>query len=219
MGKNHGERCKIFIVDDHPLVRQGLEMLINQQPGLRVVGEAADAQQAMAGIAQSKPDLAIIDLSLKGIDGLELTKSLKKQYPKLAVLILSMYDEAVYAERALKAGARGYIMKSEANQELLNAIQRVIQGKVYLSDNFSSLLLEKIVARDSGDKTLLIETLSDREMEVMRLVGLGKKNQEIASLMGLSNKTVQVYKEKIKSKLNLKSTAELTRYAINWLKG
>jgi|YNPNPStandDraft_1061719.scaffolds.fasta_scaffold99527_1 DNA-binding NarL/FixJ family response regulator len=219
MGKNHGERCKIFIVDDHPLVRQGLEMLINQQPGLRVVGEAADAQQAMAGIAQSKPDLAIVDLSLKGIDGLELTKSLKKQYPKLAVLILSMYDEAVYAERALKAGARGYIMKSEANQELLNAIQRVIQGKVYLSDNFSSLLLEKIVARDSGDKTLLIETLSDREMEVMRLVGLGKKNQEIASLMGLSNKTVQVYKEKIKSKLNLKSTAELTRYAINWLKG
>lgn len=219
MGKNHEPRCKIFIVDDHPLVRQGLGMLINQQPGLRVVGEAADAQQALAGIAQSKPDLAIIDLSLKGIDGLELTKSLKKQYPKLAVLILSMYDEAVYAERALKAGARGYIMKSEANQELLNAIQRVIQGKVYLSENFSSLLLEKIVARDSGDKTMLIETLSDREMEVMRLVGLGKKNQEIASLMGLSNKTVQVYKEKIKSKLNLKSTAELTRYAINWLKG
>lgn len=213
-----GSRFSVFIVDDHPLVRQGLKMLVDMQGDLKTAGEAADAQQALVGIADSKPDLAIIDLSLKGTDGLELTKALRKRHPRLAVLILSMYDEAIYAERALKAGARGYIMKREANEELLNAVRRVLAGKVYLSENFSSLLLEKIVGRDTGGKTLLIENLTDREMEVLRLVGMGRKNQEIASLLGLSHKTIQVYKEKIKHKLNLKNSSELAHYAINWLK-
>jgi DNA-binding NarL/FixJ family response regulator len=213
-----GTRYSIFIVDDHPLVRQGLKMLMDMQGDLRVVGEAADAQQALDGIARTRPDLAIVDIGLQGADGLELTKSLRKRHPKLAVLVLSIYDEAIYAERALKAGARGYIMKKEANEELLNAVRRVLAGKVYLSESFSSLLLEKLVGRDSGDKTLLIENLTDREMEVLRLVGMGRKNQEMAAMLGLSHKTIQVYKEKIKHKLNLKNSSELVHYAINWLK-
>jgi DNA-binding NarL/FixJ family response regulator len=213
-----GTRFSVFIVDDHPLVRQGLAMLIDMQGDLRTAGEASDFQQALEGIASAKPDLAIVDLSLKGTDGLELTKALRKRHPRLAVLVISMYDEAIYAERALKAGARGYIMKREANEELLNAIRRVLAGKVYLSENFSSLLLEKIVGRDTGAKTLLIENLTDREMEVLRLVGMGRKNQEMAALLGLSHKTIQVYKEKIKRKLNLNNSSELAHYAINWLK-
>ncbi len=215
---NRNARRSVFIVDDHPLVRQGLKMLLDMQGDLRVVGEAADTQQALEEIAKTKPDLAIIDIGLKGADGLELTKSLHKRSPRLAVLILSIYDEAIYAERALKAGARGYIMKKEANEELLNAVRRVLAGKVYLSENFSSLLLEKIVGRDTGAKTLLVENLTDREMEVLRLVGMGRKNQEMASMLGLSHKTIQVYKEKIKKKLNLKNSSELAHYAINWLK-
>jgi DNA-binding NarL/FixJ family response regulator len=213
-----GARHSLFIVDDHPLVRQGLKMLMDIQSDLRVVGEAAVAQQALDGVARTKPDLAIVDIGLKGTDGLELTKSLRKRHPRLAVLVLSIYDEAIYAERALKAGARGYIMKKEANEELLNAVRRVLAGKVYLSENFSSLLLEKIVGRDTGAKTLLVENLTDREMEVLRLVGMGRKNQEMAAMLGLSHKTIQVYKEKIKRKLNLKSSSELAHYAINWLK-
>jgi DNA-binding NarL/FixJ family response regulator len=215
---NRNARRSVFIVDDHPLVRQGLKMLLDMQGDLRVVGEAADTQQALEEIARAKPDLAIIDIGLKGADGLELTKSLHKRYPRLAVLMLSIYDEAIYAERALKAGARGYIMKKEANEELLNAVRRVLAGKVYLSENFSSLLLEKIVGRDTGAKTLLVENLTDREMEVLRLVGMGRKNQEMAAMLGLSHKTIQVYKEKIKKKLNLKNSSELAHYAINWLK-
>ncbi len=215
---NRGVRYSIFIVDDHPLVRQGLKMLLDMQGDLRVVGEAADANQAMEGIARTKPDLAIVDIGLAGCDGLELTKSLRKRHPKLSILVLSIYDEAVYAERALKAGARGYIMKKEANEELLGAIRKVLAGKVYLSDAFSNILLEKIVGRDTGERTLLVESLTDREMEVLRLVGMGRKNQEMAAMLGLSHKTIQVYKEKIKKKLNLKSSAELAHYAINWLK-
>lgn len=215
---NPGARRSVFIVDDHPLVRQGLKMLLDMQCDLRVVGEAADSQQALDEIARTKPDLAIVDIGLKGADGLELTKSLHKRHPRLAVLMLSIYDEAIYAERALKAGARGYIMKKEANEELLNAVRRVLAGKVYLSENFSSLLLEKIVGRDTGAKTLLVENLTDREMEVLRLVGMGRKNQEMAAMLGLSHKTIQVYKEKIKKKLNLKNSSELAHYAINWLK-
>lgn len=211
-------RRTVFIVDDHPLVREGLKMLMDMQGDLRVVGEAADYQQALEGVARAKPDLAIVDIGLKGTDGLELTKALRKGYPRLAVLVLSIYDEAIYAERALKAGARGYIMKKEANEELLNAVRRVLSGKVYLSESFSSLLLEKIVGRETGAKTLLVENLTDREMEVLRLVGMGRKNQEMAAMLGLSHKTIQVYKEKIKRKLNLKSSSELAHYAINWLK-
>jgi DNA-binding NarL/FixJ family response regulator len=218
MGKiaRTGTKARVFIVDDHPLVRQGLSLLINQQGTLAVVGEAGDAQQALAGLERTRPDLAIIDIGLKGMDGLELAKCLRKQLPHVKVLILSMYDEAIYAERALKAGARGYIMKQEANEELLNAIQRVLAGKIYLSEAFSSVMLDQAVGGRSRSAAPLLRSLTDRELEILRMIGQGKKNQEIAVAAGLSNKTVQTYKENIKKKLHLRNSSELTRYAMEW---
>lgn len=209
---------RLLIVDDHPLVRQGLRLLIDRQNGLSVVAEAADAPQALAEIARTKPDLAIVDISLKGTDGLELTKTIRQRFPRTAVLVLSMYDETIYAERALKAGARGYIMKREANEELLTAITRVLRGMIYLNESFSNLLLERIVGKGArDDSTLLVGKLTDRELEVLRLIGQGRTNQEIARALALSGKTVQTYKEHIKKKLDLRSAAALANYAINWL--
>lgn len=209
---------RLLIVDDHPLVRQGLRMLIDRQSGLIVVGEAADASQALAETARTKPDLAIVDINLRGSDGLELTKTIRQRFPRTAVLILSMYDETIYAERALKAGARGYIMKKEANEELLTAINRVLQGRIYLNESYSSLLLERIVGKGSREaSTLLVARLTDRELEVLRMIGQGRTNQEIARSLALSGKTVQAYKENIKKKLNLPTAAALANYAINWL--
>ena len=206
--------AKVFIVDDHPLVRQGLALLIDQQQTLAVVGEAADGPQALAGIERTRPDLAIIDIGLQGMDGLELAKCLRKQQPRVKVLVLSMFDEVVYAERALRAGARGYIMKQEANQELLNAIQRVLAGKIYLSEALSSMLLESAASGRGAAGSLPARRLTDRELEILRLIGQGRKNQEIAAAAGLSNKTVQAYKENIKKKLHLRNSAELLRYAM-----
>ncbi len=217
--QSSGGISRILVVDDHPLVRQGLRLLIDQQPGLAVAAEAGDAPQALAEIARTRPDLAIVDINLRGADGLELTKVIRRRFPRTAVLVLSMYDEAIYAERALKAGARGYIMKREANERLLCAIARVLQGKIYLDDSYSNLLLERIVGRGrASTATLLVEKLTDRELEVLRLIGQGKKNQEIARQLALSGKTIQAYKENIKKKLNLASAAALANYAINWLK-
>ena len=218
MGKSarNGTKSAVFIIDDHPLVRQGLSLLIGQQPGLAVAGEAGDAQQALAGLERTSPDLAIVDLGLKGMDGLELTKCIRQQHPRVKVLVLSMYDEAIYAERALKAGARGYIMKQEANEELLNAIQRVLSGRIYLSEAFSSAMLENAVGGRSPSAPPVTRRLTDRELEILRLIGQGKKNQEIADAAGLSNKTVQAYKENIKKKLLLRNSAELARYAMEW---
>ncbi len=218
MKENSRARAKatVYIVDDHPLVRQGLSLLIDQQESLAVVGEAADGPQALAGLERTKPDLVIIDIGLKGMDGLELAKCLRKQQPRIKVLILSMMDEVIYAERALRAGARGYIMKQEANQELLNAIQRVLSGRIYLSEALSSVMLDQAVGRRPKAAASLTQRLTDRELEILRLIGQGRKNQEIADAAGLSNKTVQAYKENIKKKLNLRNSAELTRYAMEW---
>ncbi len=206
----------VFIVDDHPLVREGLALLINKLCCYAVVGGAGDVRQALAGIDRTKPDLAIVDIGLKTEDGLELTKSIRKLHPKTKVLILSMYNEGIYAERALRAGARGYIMKNADNEELVKAIRNVLGGKIYLNDSFSSFLLERVVGcQDDYVRTAI---LTDRETEVLRFIGQGKKNQEIADDMGVSSKTVQAYKEHIKRKLNLKNSGELVHYAIDWAK-
>jgi len=210
-----GTKATVFVVDDHPLVRQGLSLLINQQETLVVVGEAGDGSQALAGMERTRPDLAIIDIGLKGMDGLELAKCLRKQQPRVKVLILSMFDEVIYAERALRAGARGYIMKQEANKELLNAIQRVLSGRIYLSEALSSAMLEPAAGRRTKSAPLSQRRLTDRELEILRLIGQGRKNQEIAAAAGISGKTVQAYKENLKRKLHLGNSAELTRYAIH----
>jgi DNA-binding NarL/FixJ family response regulator len=209
-------RKRVLVVDDHPLLRQGLAMLINQQQDMQVCGEAEEAHLAMQCIAQQNPDIVILDISLKGPDGLDLLKSIRALQPDLPVLILSMHDEAIYAERALRARANGYIMKQEATEKVLVALRRILNGDVYLSDNMSSRMLQQFI---DGAPSLLqsrIATLSDRELEVFRQIGEGHATREIAEELHLSVKTVETYQAHIKEKLSLRSGRELIQHAIQW---
>ena len=209
-------RKTVLVVDDHPLLRQGLAMLINQQQDMQVCGEAEEAHVAMQFIAQKKPDIMILDISLKGPDGLDLLKTIRAAHPDLPVLILSMHDEAIYAERALRARANGYIMKQEATEKGLVALRRILSGDVYLSDNMSRKMLQQYI---DGAPSLLqsrIATLSDRELEVFRRIGEGRATREIADDLHLSIKTVETYQAHIKEKLSLRSGRELVQHAIQW---
>jgi DNA-binding NarL/FixJ family response regulator len=204
----------IFIVDDHPIVRQGLIQLISTEPDLVIAGQGEDAYQALKMIRQAKPDLTLLDISLKDTGGIELLKELRAQDPDLRVLILSMHDESLYAERALRAGARGYIMKQEAPQVLLQAIRKVLHGEVYVSDKMSALLLQRMVGNRKPDGALPMDRLTDREMEIFRMIGAGLTVKEIAEKLFLSAKTIEAHREHIKEKLSLKTSAELLRFAI-----
>jgi DNA-binding NarL/FixJ family response regulator len=207
---------KVLVVDDHPLLRQGLAMLINQQADMQVCGEAEEAHAAMQSIAEKHPDIIILDLSLKGPDGLELLKSIRAAYPDLPVLVLSMHDEAIYAERTLRARANGYIMKQEATDKVLVALRRIFSGDVYLSDSMSKKMLQHYI---DGAPPLLqsrIAALSDRELEVFHLIGEGLTTREIADELHLSVKTVETYQAHIKDKLSLRSGRELIQHAIQW---
>jgi DNA-binding NarL/FixJ family response regulator len=207
---------KVLVVDDHPLLRQGLALLINQQHDMHVCGEAEEAQAAMQSIAEKKPDIIILDISLKGPDGLELLKSIRAIYPDLPVLVLSMHDEAIYAERALRARANGYIMKQEATEKVLVALRRIFNGEVYLSDGMSKKMLKQYIG---GAPPLLesrIAALSDRELEVFRRIGEGRATREIADELHLSVKTVETYQAHIKDKLSLRSGRELIQHAVQW---
>lgn len=209
-------RRKVLVVDDHPLLRQGLAMLINQQQDMLVCGEAEDTHAALHCIGQNHPDIVILDLSLKGPDGIELLKSLRATYANLPVLILSMHDETIYAERALRARANGYIMKQEATEKVLVAVRRILNGEVYLSDSMSSRMLQQYI---DGAPSLLqsrIAALSDRELEVFRQIGEGRATREIAEDLHLSIKTVETYQAHIKEKLALRSGRELVQHAIQW---
>jgi DNA-binding NarL/FixJ family response regulator len=206
----------VFVVDDHPLLRQGLALLINQQQDLEVCGEAEEAQAAMEAIAKRRPDILIVDISLNGPDGLDLLKNIRASYPDLPVLILSMHDEAIYAERALRARANGYIMKQEATEKVLVAVRRILHGEVYLSDRMSNKMLQQYI---SGTPTTIqsrISALSDRELEVFCLIGEGHGTREIAEELHLSVKTVETYQAHIKEKLSLHSGRELIQHAIQW---
>jgi DNA-binding NarL/FixJ family response regulator len=206
---------KIFIVDDHPIVRQGLVQMINSESDMTVVGEGEDAYGSLRAIRAAKPDLALLDVSLKDSDGIELMKELKAQMPDLPVLILSMHDESLYAERALRAGARGYIMKQEAPTVLLSAIRQVLAGEIYVSGKMGAALLQRMVGGGSKKQSALpLDRLTDREMEVFRMIGGGKPVREIAENLFLSVKTVEAHREHIKEKLGFKTSAELLRYAI-----
>lgn len=208
-------KSRIFLVDDHPIVRQGLTQLINNEADLTVIGEGEDAYGSLRAIKTAKPDLALVDVSLKGSDGIELLKELRAQEPDLPVLILSMHDESLYAERALRAGARGYVMKQEAPPVLLGAIRRVLKGEIYVSEKMGATLLQRLVGGKASNKgELPLDRLTDREMEVFRMIGSGKTVREIAELLFLSVKTVEAHREHIKEKLSLKTSAELLRYAI-----
>jgi DNA-binding NarL/FixJ family response regulator len=206
-------KFKIFLVDDHPILRQGLALLINREPDLAVSGEADGAASALQAIRNAMPDFVILDISLNGPDGLELLKTLRGNYPNLPVLILSMHDESVYAERALRAGANGYIMKQEATEKVLTAIRQVLRGEVYLSDHLTKRMLQHFV-HGSASPCDPVATLSDRELEVYRLIGVGHGTRQIADELHVSTKTVESYQAHIKEKLSLRNSRELLQHAI-----
>lgn len=214
---SHGKRT-VLIVDDHPIVRQGLAQLINQEKDLAVCGQAEDAHEAIEAIRQLNPDLIIVDISLKDTSGVELIKDLKVRYPNLPILTLSMHDEAVYGERALRAGARGYIMKQEATEKVVTAIRRVLAGEVYVSDGMAAIMVSKLVGGGAGKKAgSAVDALSDRELEVFRMIGEGFNTREMAEKLHLSVKTIETYRAHIKEKLALQDASELLRTAIQWV--
>jgi DNA-binding NarL/FixJ family response regulator len=201
-------------VDVHPLLRQGLALLINREQDLMVCGEAEEAQAAVRAIAEKKPDILIADISLNGPDGLDLLKNIRMLYPDLPVLILSMHDESIYAERALRARANGYIMKQEATEKVLVAVRRILSGDMYLSDRMANKLLHQFISGSATDMSSRLSSLSDRELEVFRLIGDGRSTRQIAEKLHLSIKTVETYQAHIKEKLSLRSGRELVQHAI-----
>src|SRR5262245_10755691 len=209
-------KARILLVDDHAMVRFGIAQLINQQPDLLVCGEADRVTRALECVAALKPDLAIVDITLKGGSGLELIKTLAVQFSQLAVLVVSMHDESLNAELALHAGAQGYIMKEEAIEKVLVAIRKVLDGGIYLSDNVTLKLLQKQRAGRRDTKTSPVELLSDRELEVFQLIGQWRLSHQIAQELHLSIKTVEYYHHRIKEKLDLRNATELRQYATEW---
>jgi Response regulator containing a CheY-like receiver domain and an HTH DNA-binding domain len=210
-------RKRILLVDDHAVVRFGISQLINRQSDLVVCGEQEDARKALDAIGRLRPDLVVVDLSLKDSSGLELIRNIKAQYPGKPVLVVSVHDESIYAEIAFRAGALGYLMKQEALERVVPAIRRVLAGNVYVSDALAAKMLQQQVRGHTDVQQPAIKSLSDREVEVFHLIGQWKKTKEIASELHLSVKTVEYYREQIKRKLNLKDAAELTQYATAWV--
>ena len=206
----------IFLVDDHPLVREWLTNLINQQPDLVVCGEAETGPQAMQDIIKLKPDVAIVDISLKDSSGIELIKDLRQTAPGSVVLVLSMHEEVHYAERALRAGARGYIVKRETTRKVIPAIRQVLAGGVYLSEQVANALATQFVTGKGTPRHSPVDQLSDRELEVFELLGQGRGTRQIAETLKVSVKTVQAYCARIKEKLSLASATELLREAVRW---
>jgi DNA-binding NarL/FixJ family response regulator len=209
-------QIRIFLVDDHPLVREWLATLLRQQPDLEVCGQAEDARQAFATMEADPPDVAIVDLSLKTSSGLDLIKDLSERLPTIQVIVLSMHEEIFYAERALRAGARGYVTKRESTHRIVEAIHEVQAGRLYANAELLAKLAERIVGRNQSTQAGSVETLSDRELEVFRRLGEGQANRLIAEELHLSIKTVQAYCARIKGKLDLANAAELIREAIRW---
>jgi DNA-binding NarL/FixJ family response regulator len=209
-------RKKVFVVDDHPIVRQGLSLLINQEADLFVCGEAEEMHSALSAIQSSNPDILIVDISLNGPDGLELLKNVRITSPRLPVLILSMHDESIYAERALRAGANGYIMKQEATEKVLVAVRRILSGEIYVSDRIANSMLQHYVRGFNPSERSSVSELTDRELEVFRLIGEGHGTRQIAETLHLSIKTVESYQAHIKEKLCLRSARELVQHAVQW---
>ena len=212
------KKARVLVVDDHPIVRQGLVQLINQEEDLVVCGDAENAHQAIEAIKLLKPDVAVIDISLKSINGLEFIKNIKVDNAKLPILVLSMHDEGLYAERALRAGAKGYIMKQEATENMLLAIRRVLTGEIYVSEKMGAKMLHQLVAGRPEAGSSPLDRLSDRELEVFQLIGQGLGTRQIAEELHLSVKTIESYREHIKEKMKLKNATELVQHAVQWVK-
>ena len=210
------KKATVLLVDDHPIVRQGLTQLINQEQDLAVCGHADDAKGARHAIAAYRPDIVILDISLNGPDGLDVLKDIRMRDEALPVLVLSMHDESLYADRALRAGANGYIMKQEATERVLQAIRRIRGGEVYVSDRIAKRLLRQVVSSPAPGKSPM-EALTDRELAVFRLIGKGRGTREIADELYISVKTVETYQAHIKEKLSLKNARELVQHAFQWV--
>ncbi|HXQ80639.1 MAG TPA: response regulator transcription factor [Opitutaceae bacterium] len=212
-------RRRIFLVDDHPLVREGLTKLINQEPDLFVCAEADDAGQAHAGILRTQPDAVVVDLSLQGDSGLELIKRLQDLSHPPPILVLSMHDEAFYAERALRAGALGYVMKRETSGKVVAALRQILRGQIYVSAAIAAQAAEKFLRTRAFASGSPMDSLTDRELEVFRRIGQGQENRRIAEDLHLSLKTVQTHCAHIKEKLGLKNATVLMREAVRWVEG
>lgn len=205
---------KVLLVDDHPLVREGIATLIRTTPELKVSAEVGNAEEALSALAKEVPDLVLLDISLPGTSGIELLKEMHARYPRMHVLVLSMHEETVYAERALRAGAHGYIMKQEPGVKVIAAIRCVLRGELYVSPAIAAHMLKQYVSNKQGlDTRTSIEKLSDRELQVFSLIGKGKSTQEIAAMFSLSVKTIQTYREHIKRKLGLRNATDLVHHA------
>jgi DNA-binding NarL/FixJ family response regulator len=210
-------KTRVLLVDDHPILRKGLAQLINQEADMMVCGEAEDAAKAFDAVATLQPDVAVVDISLKVGNGIELIKNVKARFPELPMLVLSMHDEGLYAERALRAGSLGYIMKEEATEHVLTAIRKVLTGEIFLSDRMKSRMLQQLAGGRGKVVMSPIEHLTDRELEVFRLIGEGRSTRQIAAELHLSVRTVEAYREYIKAKLGLKNSTELIQHAFHWV--
>jgi DNA-binding NarL/FixJ family response regulator len=210
------KKHRVLLVDDHPIVRQGLALLIDRENDLSVCGEAEGAHSAFHAVATLRPDIVVLDISLSGPDGLDVLKEIRAKTTHLPVLILSMHDESIYAERAMRAGANGYIMKQEATEKVLIAIRRILQGEVYLSDRLTNSMLRQYVRGVASSQASPLVNLTDRELEVFRLIGEGHGTRQIADQLHVSVKTIESYQAHIKDKLALKNARELLQHAIEW---
>lgn len=210
-------KAKVLIVDDHPIVREGLTALINAQPDMLTCGEASDGPEALKAISALHPDVAIIDIVLKGMNGIELSKRIQNGQEPCFVLILSMHEESIYAERALRAGARGYIMKGEPRGKLLEAIRKILANEIWVSERMTNQMLARIATGDETGLSPSVNQLSDRELTVFTMIGHGSRPQEIAEELGISVRTVDAHRDHIKNKLNLNNTRALIKYAVEWV--
>jgi DNA-binding NarL/FixJ family response regulator len=212
------KQSRIFIVDDHTMFREGLRQLIESDPEFKVCGDAPEAEEGMNGIRETKPDLVIVDISLAGTSGIDLIKAIKKEYEDLPVLVVSMHDEALYAERALWAGAMGYVMKQQPAKVVKAAIRKVLGGDMHLSEKMASSVIAKFMRRTDDSPPSPLERLSDRELEVFRMLGQGKGVRQIAEELTLSIPTINSFRNRIKEKLKLKSSNEVMLHAIHWFR-
>jgi DNA-binding NarL/FixJ family response regulator len=210
------EKSRLLIVDDHPLFREGLRQIIERDPELTVCGEAANAAEALQAIPELKPDLVLVDISLGSSSGIDLIKTIKNQYDDLPLLVVSMHDESLYAERSLRAGAMGYVMKHEPGKTVKAAIHKVLGGEIYLSDKMSSAIISRFMRGEDDRPASPVETLSDRELEVFRMLGQGKGTRQIAQDLNVTIATVNSFRNRIKEKLHLKSATEVMLHAIQW---
>lgn len=208
---------RLLLIDDHPIMRYGLAKLVAEEPSLEICGQVGTAREGLAAVGQCQPDLTVIDLTLPDRHGLELLKDIQAMHPGVRCLVLSMHDEAMYAERALRAGARGYLMKEVAAEQFITAVQKVLSGGVYVSEAMASRMLEQAVGARGRGVSVGVEQLSDRELEVMTFIGGGKATKIIAEQMGISTRTVEAHRAHIKEKLGLTDGAELVHYAVQWV--